>query len=141
MTIQFSFFELKLGKNIKFFEFRLTKMLRLLFNLICFFLLTCCFLEFGKTIDFFRVKVQIFSPGSKYGFVVFYREFTKFATGASSFALVASAVAAVGPGAPSPSCLKTACAPFISVYSKCFFGTPRNKTTGNNGKRKNNVQK
>ena len=36
-----------------------------------------------------------------YGFVVFYREFTKLATGVSFFVLVASAVAKVGPGVPS----------------------------------------
>ena len=47
------FFEFKFGKNIKFFEIRLTKILSLLFDLIAFFLLTCCFFEFGTTTDFF----------------------------------------------------------------------------------------
>ena len=51
---QFNFFEFKFGKNIKIFEFRLTKVLSLLFDLISFFLLACCFFEFGTTTDFFR---------------------------------------------------------------------------------------
>ena len=46
----------------------------------------------------FLSLVGIYSPSSKYGFVVFYREFTKLATGVSFFVLVASAVAMVEPG-------------------------------------------
>ena len=81
-----------------------------------------------------------FQPyGSKYSFVVFYREFTKLATDLSFFVLVASALATVGPGAPSP--LTTACAPPHFGHSECFFGASRNdKTTGNDGKRNNNFQ-
>ena len=130
MTIQFNFFEFKFGKNIKFFWFRLTKLLSPLFGLIAFFLLAYCFLEFGKTIDFFRVYVRICSPGSKYGFVVLYRKFTKLATGVSCI-LVASAVATVGQGAPYPpyDCL----CPHFGLL-KMFFGALRNdKTTSNNG--------
>ena len=48
-----------------------------LFDLIAFFLLKCCIFEFGTITDFFRVYVRFVSPCSKYGFVVFYREFTK----------------------------------------------------------------
>ena len=64
---------------------------------------------------------------------------SKLATGVSFFVLVASAVATVGPGAPSPpnDCL---CLPIL-VHSKCFFGASRHdKTTANNGKRNNNFQ-
>ena len=50
-----NFFEFKFGKNIKFFKFRMTKILSLSFDLIAFFLLTCSFIEFGATTDFFRV--------------------------------------------------------------------------------------
>ena len=83
---------------------------------------------------------SVCSPGSKYDFVVFYREFTKLATGVSFLVLVISAVATVGPGAPSPpnDCL---CPPPILVHSECFFGASRkDKTTDNNGKRNNNFQ-
>ena len=55
------------------------------------------------------------------------------------FVLVTSAIATMGPGVPSPpnDCL---CPP-IFVHSECFFGASRNdKTTGNNGKRKNTFQ-
>ena len=79
------------------------------------------------------------SPGSKSGFVVFYREFIKFATEVSFFVLVASAVATVRPRAPSlpKDCL---CSPIL-VHSECFFGASRNdKTTGNNGKKNNSFQ-
>ena len=68
------------------------------------------------------------------------REFTKLPTGLSFFVVVASAVATMRPGAPSPTndCL---CPPPILVHSECFFGSSRNdKTTGNNGKRNNNFQ-
>ena len=67
------------------------------------------------------------------------REFTKLPTGLSFFVVVASAVAMMRPGAPSPTnnCL---CPPIL-VHSKCFFGSSRNdKTTGNNRKRNNNFQ-
>ena len=59
------------------------------------------------------------SPGSKYGFVVFYREFTKFATEVSFFVPVASADATVGPGVPSP--LTTACAPPFWFIQNAFL--------------------
>ena len=68
------------------------------------------------------------------------REFTKLPTGLSFFVVVASAVATMRPGAPSPTndCL---CPPPILVHSECFFGASCNdKTTGNNGKRNNNFQ-
>ena len=120
MRNQLNFFEFKFGKNIKFFEFGLTKILSLLFDLIAFFLLTCCFFEFGKTTDFFRVLVRICSPSSKYGFVVFYREFTKLAPGVSFFVLVASAVATVEPGVPHPP-LTTACAPPLFRFAQNAF--------------------
>ena len=58
MRNQFNFFEFKFGKNIKFFELRFTKIPSLLFDLITFFLLTCCFFEFGKTTDFFEFKLE-----------------------------------------------------------------------------------
>ena len=55
------------------------------------------------------------------------------------FVLVASAVATVGPGAPSPP--NYFLCPPILIHSECFFGASRNdKTTGNNGKRNNNFQ-
>ena len=50
-----NFFEFKFGKNNKFLEFRLTKILSLLFDLIAFFLLTRSCFEFGATTEFFRV--------------------------------------------------------------------------------------
>ena len=78
-------------------------------------------------------------PWFKVWLCCFHREFTKLATEVSFFVLVASAVAKVGPGAPSPpnNCL---CPPIL-VHSECFFGASRNdKTTGNNGKRNNNLQ-
>ena len=99
MTIQCNVFEFKFGKNIEFFEFRLTKMQNLLFDLIAFFLLTRCFLISTKKTTF----PSLSSNCSKYGFVVFYREFTKLAADESFFVLVASAVATVGPGTPYPS--------------------------------------
>ena len=49
------FFRVQVWQNITFFEFRLTKIQILLLDLIAFFLLTCCFFEFGKTTDFFLV--------------------------------------------------------------------------------------
>ena len=67
-------------------------------------------------------------------------EFTKLPTGLSFFVVVASAVATMRPGPPSPTnnCL---CPPPILVHSECFFGASRNdKTTGNNRKRNNNFQ-
>ena len=54
-----------------------------------------------------------------YGFVVFYREFTKLATEVSFFVVVASAVATVGPRAPSPP--NDFFCPPILVHSECFF--------------------
>ena len=75
-----------------------------------------------------------------YDFVVFYREFTKLATGVSFFVLAASVVATVGPGTlhPPNDCL---CPPPIPVYSECFFGSSRNdKTTRNSRKGNNNFQ-
>ena len=79
---------------------------------------------------FFRVRqnnrlfsslVRICSPGSKYSFVVFYREFTKLATRVSFFVLVASAVATVGPGALYPSPLTTACSPPFRFTQNAFL--------------------
>ena len=76
------------------------------------------------------------------------REFTKLPTGLSFFVVVASAVATMRPGAPSPTNDSTNVhavpherPPPILVHSECFFGSSRNdKTTGNNGKRNNNFQ-
>ena len=96
-------------------------------------MLKCCCFEFGKITDFFRVYVRIDSRGSKYGFVVFYREFTKLATGVSFFVLVASAIATAGPrGAVPPERLLLP--PLHFGLLRMLFGASRNKTTGNNGK-------
>ena len=57
-----NFFEFKFGKNIKFFKFRMTKILSLSFDLIAFFLLTCSFIEFGATTDFFSSLSSIWQP-------------------------------------------------------------------------------
>ena len=78
-------------------------------------------------------------PWFKVWLCCFYREFTKFATEVSFFVLVASAVATMEPGAPSPP--KDCLCPPILVHSECFFGASRNdKTTGNNAKRNNSFQ-
>ena len=59
-------------------------------------------------------------PWFKVGLVVFYREFTRLATGVSFFVLAASAVATVGPGAPSPAndCL---CPPHFGSFRMLFW--------------------
>ena len=98
MRNQLNSFDYKFGKNIKVFEFWLKKMLSLLFDLIAFFLLTCCFFRVRQNNRLFLSLSSNLRLCSKYGFVVFYREFTKLATGVSFFVPVASAVAMVGPG-------------------------------------------
>ena len=93
----------------------------------------------AKQPTFFGFKFEFAALVQNMALLFFYREFTKFATEVSFFVLVASAVATVGPGAPSPpnDCL---CPPIL-VHSECFFGASRNdKTTCNNGKRNNHFQ-
>ena len=102
MRNRFNFFEFKFGKNITFFNFRLTKILSA-FRLNRFlFVDTLFFLISAKQPTFFEFTFEFAALGSKYGFVVFYREFTKLATGVSFFVLIATAVATVGQGAPFP---------------------------------------
>ena len=55
---QFYFFEFKFGKNIKFLEFRLTKIPSLLFDLVAFFLLTCSLSSLAKQPTFFEFKFK-----------------------------------------------------------------------------------
>ena len=111
MRNQFNFFEFKFGKNIKFFEFKLTKILSLLFDLTAFFLLTCCFSSSAKQPTFFEFKFKFAALVQRMALLLFYLEFTKLATGVSFFVLVASAVATVGSGVPYPPPLTSACAP------------------------------
>ena len=59
-------------------------------------------------------------PWFKVSFVVFYRKFTKLATGVSFFVLVANAVATVGQGVPYPP-LTTACAPPFRFAQNAFL--------------------
>ena len=73
----------------------------------------------AKQPTFFGFKFDFAAPGSNYGFVVFYRKFTKFANEISFFVLVASAVATVRQGAPSPQ--TTACAPQFWFIQNAFL--------------------
>ena len=77
----------------------------------------------AKQPTFFGFKFEFAALVQSMAFVVFYREFTKFATEVSFFVLVVIAVATVGPGAPSPpiDCL---CPPIL-VHSECFFWASR----------------
>ena len=91
-----------------------------------------------KNPTFFEFKFESAALVQSVALVVFYREFTKLATGVSFFVLVASAVARWG---QMHRTLLDCLYPPISVYSECFFGASRNdETTGNNGKRNNNLQ-
>ena len=77
----------------------------------------------------------------QYGFVVFYRDFTKLATGVSFFVLEASAVATVGPGVR---CFPKDCLcppPYFGLLRMLFGAISNDKTAGNNGKRTNNFQR
>ena len=76
----------------------------------------------------------------QYGFVIFYLDFTKLATGVSFFVLVASAVATVGPGVP---CFPKDCLcppPHFGLLRMLFGASRKDKTAGNNGKMTNNFQ-
>ena len=93
----------------------------------------------AKQPTFFGSKFEFAALVQRMALLFFHREFTKFATEVSFFVQVASAVATVRPGAPSPP--NDYLCPPILIQSECFFGTSRNdKTTGNNGKRNNNFQ-
>ena len=56
----------------------------------------------AKQPTFFGFKFEFVALVQSMALLFFYREFTKFATVVSFFVLVASAVATVGPGVPSP---------------------------------------
>ena len=119
MRNQLNFFDIKFGKNIKFFEFRLTKILSLLFGLIAFFLLNAVFSSPAKQPTFLEFKFELAALVQSMALLFFYREFTKLATGISFFLLVASAVATVGQGRRTS--LTTACAPpFWFTQNACL---------------------
>ena len=109
---QFNIFEFKVGKNIKSFEYRLTKIRSLLFDLIAFFLLACCFWSSAQQSTFFEFKFDLTALVQSMAFVVFYRESTKLFTVVSFFVLVASAVATVGPRGAVPPPKNCLCPPF-----------------------------
>ena len=83
ITIQFNFFQFKFGKNTKFFEFRPTKILSLLFDLIAFFLLTCCFFRVRRNNQLsssFKFKSAALVQSLPMALLFFSTEFTKLAT-------------------------------------------------------------
>ena len=110
-------FRVQVWQKLQVFRVRADKNTKsLLFDLIAFFLLTCCFFEFGKTTDFFRVYVRFGSSCSKCGFVVFYREFTKliiFCTG--------SKCRRYGGAQGHRTLLLTACAPHFGLLRMLFW--------------------
>ena len=97
MRNQFNFFDYKFGKNIKFLVFRLTKSA---FQLNRFLFVDMLFFRVRQNNQLFSSLSSNLLPCLKYGFVAFYRELTKLATGVSFFVPVASAVTTVGPGVP-----------------------------------------
>ena len=108
MRNQFHVFQFKFGKNIKFFESRLTKILSAS-RPNCFLFVDSLFFRVWLNNRFFSSLISNLQSWFKVWLVVFYREFTKLATSVSFFVLVASSVATVGPG--TPYALTTACAP------------------------------
>ena len=142
MRKKFNFFELKFGKNIKFFDLRLTKILSLLFDLIAFFLLTCCFLEFCKTTDVFEFKFEFTALVQNIALLLLpwvYKisHWCNIFCTDSQYPRYGRARGAIPPPPPS-NCL---CPPPHFGFSKCFFGASRNdKTTGNDKKTNNNFQ-
>ena len=144
MTFRFNVFEFKFGKNINFFESSLTKIL--LFDLIALFLLTCCLFRIRQNNRLFSSLSSNLQHGSKCDLVVFYREFTKLATDVQFFVLVAVQCSrfrgrgrwrARAPYSPND-CL---CLPHFGLLRMLFGASLNDKTTGNNRRRKNNVQK
>ena len=77
------------------------------------------FSSLAKQPTFFGFKFEFAALVQSMALLFFYREFPKLAIGVSFFVLVASAVATVGPGAPSP--LTTACAPPFWFIRNAFL--------------------
>ena len=140
MRNQFNFFEFKFGKNISLFQFRRTKNAKSAFRLNCFLFVDILFFRVRPNNRLFSSLSSNWQPWFKVCLSCFVLDFTKLATySVLLFVLVASAVATVGSGAPSPpnDCL---CPPIL-IHSECFFGASRNdKTTGNNEIRNNKFQ-
>ena len=114
------FFWVQVRQKYQVFPVQADKNTKFAFRLNRFLFVDMLFFRVWRNNRLFLSLISIWQPCSKYGFVVFYREFTKLVTVVSFFVLVANAVSAVGPRCAVPP-LTTACAPPFWFTQNAFL--------------------